>query len=349
MKPEMERRLFERPGSARREAPEPFSLFRLFDAPFNPGTIKDFNGKTWGDVVLGDTTRDDFKRRYKTKGGHFVRTEALILNLTEEAPWEAQALTDGTKGDAVVTGFYLSFKGRGQLLERVVVPDGPATTYYAKQRYSDWYVAAYPGQGIALMVVNDDGPRVPYALLTTSSRLKRVLDPMTQDVTPVSTISQQFDSLDRNVMVGTVTVDVSGKEVPDAYKSIAVVYFQQQVPRDLKTDTLRYVKGANGTLDIDFDVSIRDNDSSNRVTARGDFTGSNGRGKIAVSARGDYDLDKKKDRARRDINDAVDRAYGEMIEDLKRQVSQAVNKQKPPSPADLRAAAFVNLFNDPTK
>jgi hypothetical protein len=41
-----------------------------------PEPLHRFNGETWSGIVLGRTTRDELKRRYRTQGGQFIRAAA---------------------------------------------------------------------------------------------------------------------------------------------------------------------------------------------------------------------------------------------------------------------------------
>ena len=82
-------------------------LFRA-DQYFDPRDIASFDGRGWEGVVLDETTRDDLKKQFRTKGGSFVRPEATILTPAPGARWEIQALQDANNGKARITGFHVA-------------------------------------------------------------------------------------------------------------------------------------------------------------------------------------------------------------------------------------------------
>lgn len=103
-------------------------------------TIEDFDGRGWGGVYLDDTTRDDFKNQYRTKGGNFIRPESTIVTSAPGAPWDIQALQDGTGGKAHITGFHVEFKDGGTSQDRLRGLDrdgGKREEWFPQKRYSD--------------------------------------------------------------------------------------------------------------------------------------------------------------------------------------------------------------------
>jgi hypothetical protein len=322
----------------------------VFESTFDPSSLRDFDGRSWGSARLEDTTRDEFKRTYRTRGGKFVRPEALIVTPPSGALWEAQALFDGTDGRARLTGFYLTFKDDGVRLDRL--EDGALSSgdkWYAEPRFSDWYVLADSRDGTALMVVSDGDDRVPAALLTTPSRLGRVLDRMKRDQTRVEDIRDKFDRLDKTVEVGTVAVLLNRKDVRPRNEELVLGALRLRAPREIENDAIRYSRNGRGSVTISFNIVCRDGDRDNHVDATATLVGSNERGRITETGFGRAPLDRDERRASRDVDYAIQNAYMIALNSLRSQVARKVRDQKPPSPREYRADVFVSLFDGATR
>ena len=320
------------------------------DGYFDPRSLNDFDGRSWGGVRLGETTRDEFKRRYKTKGGKFVRPEALIVTPASGALGEIQALTDGTGGDARVTAFYVAFGDRGTRLDRLEGGElRGGETWYPEPRFSDWHVLAYPRSGTALMVVREDDDRVPFALLTTPSRLERLLDGMQRDRTPVQDIRGRFDRLDRTVEVGTVTVTLSRKDLRLRNEEFILAALRLRARREIESDAVRYDPRGRGSVNVYLNIVFRDDSNVNYADANATLIGTNERGRVSASGYGRASLDRRERRASDQVGYAVQNAYLAAINDLRRQAERNVDRQKSPSSRDYRTHAFVALIDAATR
>lgn len=319
---------------------------RLADGNFDPGSLQDFNGRSWGDVRLNETTRDDFKRRYKTKGGKFIRPEATIVD-TRNAPWELQILQDGTKGDSRITGFYLAYRDQPRL-DRIEQND-KAEYYYPQPRFSDWFVAAYPREGKAYMVVREQGNRIPAVLLTTPDRLERVVDKMERNPTSIGDLGAQFDRLNRDVEIGTVSVSIGKQDLRLGNERRFREDLTDRAKRDFDRSPIRIRSGIPGTIFLTININFRSGKDDNRVDVSAQLNAANERGQISAFGTGSEDLDRYEDRASRDLESAIDRAYRQARDTVTRQVDDRVRSQRPPSPEDYRVLAFVHLFETATK
>lgn len=324
--------------------------FGFFDDLFAVDSLRDFEGREWGGVRLDETTRDDFKRRYKTRGGKFVRPDALIVTPSSSAPWEIQALVDGKGNDARLTGFHLTFRDRGIRLDRVLEEiDAPTEEGYPRERFSDWNLTLVPNRGIALMVVHEDDDRVPFALLTTRSRLERIGNALERNPTPVRDIADRFDRLDRTVEIGNTLVNLTRKDLRPRFEDLTLSGVRLRLPREIQSSDIRYSGRGSGSVIVNISIGFRDGDRNNAVSAFAQLNGSNERGGVSAGGTGRYPLDRKESDAKRDVDQAIRTAFELAIVDLRRQVARKINGQKPSSPADYRAGAFVRLIDAATR
>jgi hypothetical protein len=324
-------------------------LFTALADEFDSGSLRDFNGREWGGIRLDDDTRDDIKRRFKTKGGKFVRSEATILSTPSRALWEVQALQDGDRGDSRVTGFFLAFRDGGTRLDRLDLRASDGEEWYPQRRYSDWYIRAYPKAGIALMVVKERDDRIPFGLLTTPRRMERLLDKMERRAPSVSDPREQFDRMSSDLEVGFISASMIRTDVKPRNETRFTENLRTLAQRELDRGSVRYRPGAKGTLIITVNVYFKEDSDDNRVSVSTQLNAENERGKIYASGMGDSDLSHRRDRAEDDLPYSSERALRDALDRLMRQVDNNLRKQKAPSVDDLRLQNFLSLIDTPTK
>ncbi|HVK07021.1 MAG TPA: hypothetical protein VM490_26370 [Armatimonadaceae bacterium] len=324
-------------------------LFRA-DRYFDPRDIASFDGRGWEGVVLDETTRDDLKKQFRTKGGSFVRPEATILTPAPGARWEIQALQDANNGKARITGFHVEFRDGGVRPEEVGGRDwGRPDEWYPRERYSDWCVLAWPRNGVALLVVREQGDRPASALVTTPGRLGRMLDDMERNPTRVEDLRRQFDRLSRTVAIGQVTVSLSRKDIRPRRSDRFEDDYRSRARRDIDRGDIAYSPGEGGSVYVDVEIYFRDGKDNNRVEVSAQLSGRNERGQISASGSGSRRLDRYEDRAYDDLESAIDRAYDEAIDEMLGQAARNIRNQSPPSPADQRRLAWYRLFEAATR
>jgi hypothetical protein len=321
----------------------------LFLDDFDPEPIRDFDGRQWGGVRLDDMTRDEFKRRYNTKSGKFIRSEATIVSVSSRAPWDIQALQDGNKGDSRITGFYVAFRNDGMRLDRTDLDPRDGEEYFPRRRFSDWSVWAFPRRGIAFMVVKEGDDRVPYALLTTRERLQRMLDQMDRSSSRIEDIRDEFDELKRDVEVGFVSVSIIRNDIRPRNENRFTEDLRLQAEAGMNRGDLRFRVGGKGTLLVNVSVSFRDGDNFNRVDVSLQLNAMNERGKVTASTTGFGYLDKSRNRSEDRLESAARLAMLSALNNLPRQVERQISGQKAPSPAEYRSHQFVSLIDAPTK
>lgn len=326
-----------------------FRPFRILADEFNPGSLRDFVGRDWGGIRLEEDTRDSVKRSYKTKGGNFIRGEATILSTPSRAPWEVQALQDGGKGDSRITGFFLTFRDGGTRIDRLDLKPEEGEEWYPPRRYSDWNIRAYPKKGIALLVIKERDDRIPFALLTTPSRLERLLDKMERRATPPADPREEFDRRSSDIQVGFISVSIIKKDVKPRNESRFNDSLKTLAQRELNSGNIRYQLGGKGTLTITVSSYFKEDSDDNKVNVTTQLNGENERGKISGSGFGDAELSHRRDRAEDDLPYSSERALRSALDGLARQVESNLRKQKAPSVEDLRTQNFVSLIDAPTK
>lgn len=326
------------------------NLVTLFaDETFDPGNLEDFDGRRWGDVRLDDTTRDEFKRRYRTKGGSFIRPSATIIDTRNRGDWDMQALQDGTSGSSRITGFYLIGRDGGRRLDSVARNLGRGQRMYSQVRFSDWFMQVFPDNGIALCVVREDDYRVPYAVLTTQRRLERIMDKARSREPDIDDPRRAFNRLSRDVMIGNTSVSITKRDIRPDYQDDMLRRYSDRLRNNMDRGVLAYQPGASGSASILFSIYCSDGNRDNRVEANGSVNGKNERGNVSASAYTRVSLDRNKSRAENQLNRAIDDAFYRCSDDLRRNTENAVNDQQPPSIPELRRQSFFNLFDSATR
>lgn len=311
---------------------------------FRPAAVEEFDGKSWSGLVIGESRTDDIKRAFKTSKGA-IRPEAMLLPQPEGSPVRIDVLMHGRGGMSVLQGFRIAYLDSPPTVSDLTARlKREPEILYSRVRYDDWSIAAFPDRGIVAFV-EGDGPagQVDVILLCSPSHVRNVLVGCASRPTRIANVKETFPEERRILRLGKIRVDISsvkgltisdkGDVEHDLEKRIA----RFRTPRQIEIDD-----AASGILSVD--VTVKNKDKKAVVEAKAQISGRTVLGSVSVSAdssdtiRGEENPTWRGSRnLENTVFDAVDSVY--------RRAADKVDAQRPPTPAELRLANWLERIN----
>ncbi|MBX3095320.1 MAG: hypothetical protein KF812_00515 [Fimbriimonadaceae bacterium] len=310
--------------------------------PMVPQPLERFDGQTWSGITLGQTRDGDLKAKFPTSGSP-VRPEARRIGVT--GPFVVDALLDGRGENAVVRALRVEFKEAGPNHRTMsLLYDEDPVTLFAKERYSDWKLIAFPRRGVWLYTVGDEAPRT--AFLCSAENLKEVLQATDRKPSTFSEIQDPGDGWDRTVTFSDYYVDVrienSGR--PSACNRGLEYSIESQIERQLERlrGVVRYGSHSRGII---------------RVTIIGGRWDNQGRATFNASASGEFDTPYGRINESSSTGERISSGFSYRIADLGftaldqllRDVRGKINRLRPPTPAEMDERVLQSIYDTITR
>lgn len=159
---------------------------------FNPGPLRDFDGREWCGLTLNHMTDSQIKRRFRTEKGAVV-PEALKMVAEKGETTRVDALLDGRGDKAVMRAIRVEYLGRPPSLMQLTDDwDERPVEYWKKGRTENWHLEVFEQRGVIAVMLGPtltsridcfllmDPDRVPVVtrgFSETETRIERPRDP----------------------------------------------------------------------------------------------------------------------------------------------------------------------------
>lgn len=317
---------------------------------FKPDELAKFDGKSWGGLTIGESTTDDIKHAFKTSKGA-VRPEAMVLPQPAGSPVRIDVLMRGRGGKSILTGFRLAYNDGAMSRDQVkdLLPGEPEI-WYARQRFSKWFVELFPDRGISVFVreTEEGKEEVPLILLCPPDQIRSVVTGFDRNPTKLQRVEDVYPEGKKLIELGQVRVDISScKGIDLDNKSDIENSLERQLRRLRTPSEVDIVSGGAGSLKVSIEISYKNKKGD--VTADATVEGNTQLGRVYTTGHGSEDIRDEGDkpawkgsrRLERAMFDAVDRAISAAVDKIR--------KQRPPTIAELRELASNDAVNRATK
>lgn len=154
--------------------------------------------------MLGQTTDRELKSRFVTSTSP-LRPEALRLRTT--GPYIVDVLMQGRGDHAVAQAIRVEYQTQTIDPKRLsLVWDHAARVRYAKTRYTDWRIIAFPRRGVWLYATRDEAPRTVF--LARPQRVSAMLSETSEKPSVLAKVVDPGADWDRTLEFGRADADV---------------------------------------------------------------------------------------------------------------------------------------------
>jgi hypothetical protein len=309
------------------------------DDTFRPAPLESCDGNGWGGLHFGTVTAQAVKDHYKIDSHNDIPW-SLRLSPPGDTGVTINTLFAGKKDTDLLEGFCMRYiPGTLDLatLQGDLGEDGQAR--YARVRYGDWWVQVFPDKGVAAFVVKTQaGTDIPQVILLPLAALPPAVHSLSATETPICVLVDPHAGEPRVMSFGTtsVTGSVSGLHGSDDFKQ----HLERRMVDGTAGGAMHYETNASGRYTADISGSYDPSkDRDNHIKVECTIQGTCPYGPIEATADSDARIRSNDDpyRILRDTaNDAMKKAESNF--------SQAMARQGPPTPDQVRASAWERLF-----
>lgn len=295
------------------------------------------DGVGWSGLRFGATTPQAVKDRYQIDTNNDI-PHSLRLSQPDAAGVTIHALFAGKKDTDPLEAVSLRY-APGALdlgaLQGDMGEDGQPR--YPRERFQDWWVQVFPDKGVAAFVLHTPtGTDVPQVLLLPRAALPQAVRGLSADVTPVGVLVDPHAGEPRVMSFGTtlVTGRLSGLSGNDLLN----LRIERRMVDGIAGGAMRYVYGAPGRYTADISGSF-DRGKGGRVKVECRIEGAGPYGEVDASSHSESRLRSGDDAGRVSYDTALD-----AMSKAESSFAEAMARQGPPTPDQIRAAAWDHLF-----
>ena len=313
--------------------------------PFAADKIEAFDGKSWGGLVLGKTTQDGVKQKFKNGRGDFSTSVEVKQDKESAAPYRVSALYVNKEKNAVLDGICIRYKNDTDgipLAKMETVLGGEGEVRYAEHRYEDWKMVAYPKHGILLFVIKDN---VNMILLGYSDRVANTFPMLRDTAGEIENYQDQFRDKERVLVFGTTTATFDLKNIRLDNQSREERDIKRDLQRAASSSYLRYDPGASTGGTYSISVTARyDKDKDRDGTVTTSLSGAGPFGPLSATKSVTFHMYKGDDDAHLE-DTRYDRAITEATRDVENDMIRQVERQQPPPVQSVRSGDWNSVID----
>ncbi|MCU0316364.1 MAG: hypothetical protein MUC92_07210 [Fimbriimonadaceae bacterium] len=308
---------------------------------FRPAPLSLHQPEVGYDDLKYGMTDSEIKRKFRTTRGAIV-PEALRLSTGESSAWIVDALLDGRGGNAKVRAVRLVPRN---LMTLSSVPSSDSlqlTRGWAKNRFTDYNLAADAERGI-LIHLNGDGqdPRVTAVYLGSATVMKLLSEDLVDEPTEIQPVPDPGARWDRMLEIGRTDVQVrfDSTNRPGSLSGRFPTDLEDDLSYELRrrNDVWFFERGTQGR--ITFRVSsgrFKENgEASFSVSATLESPSPYGTVSVSASQSGTF---------RDDYRNRISRLVDRTLEELKDNAALRVRRLGPPRPESFESEVFVGIM-----
>ena len=320
----------------------PATVHAADDASFTVPKISSFDGKSWGDLVLGQTTQDGVKKAFRNDRGDYSASVAVVPS--GDLPFKVSALYPNKDKNATLQGIVVRYRSSddGLPLEKVIEQLGDnGEKFYAKDtRYEDWWLVAYPQRGILLFVV---AGKVNMILFGYPERIPQTLNLVAPNVIPIDPLEKRYEGRIPELVYGTTDVSFSlGDNIYLRDKREE----ERRIVEDMRyrmLEGLRYQSGSTGKFSISVDVSYK-KDKGGTGTISGTIMGDGKYGPLQTTVSNTFKIDSGMDQVQLDSTKYF-RTLRDTLRAVEEDAAQKARTQGPPPLSSFRIHNWDQLVD----
>jgi hypothetical protein len=188
---------------------------------------------------------------------------------------------DSAGDSSRLVGFRLAYRDTAPEVGQIAGSIGEKPqTWYPRERYLDWHVALFSKHGIAAFVEKSGGNEtVSLLILTSPSRVGKIVQGFVQRKTPISSLSKKYPESQRIATFGQALVSIREDGLSMANSDSFRQELEDKIRKQSLSSRLRYRSGSSGSLRVTLKL-IKPRGQDGRVDVSASFSGNSSFGTI---------------------------------------------------------------------